>query len=125
LATDNVETISLKVEDDSTFLNGYDVSVSRERMAALHFDSALVNIYDANGAVLETFAQVTDSYDYTGQGRIQISPTNESHVAWLFGSRFSSVQGVVVLDTDRSRFLEAFDDRDFDTFAFLPNGDVL
>lgn len=125
LATSTVKSIELKVDDDSTYVSGYDVSADRERIVALHSDSEQLNAYDANGELIESLSTISTNYDYSGRGRIKISPTDNDVVAWLFGGTYSSYQGVAMVNTDTRRFVEIFEDRDYDTFAFLPNGDLL
>lgn len=125
LTTGTITTRFLSIEDNSIFVSGFDVSADESRIAALHTDSELINIYNADGEELESYAQITSDYDYEAQGQIAFSPVNENKIAWLFGDRNSSIQGVVFLDTQLDRFLNVFDDRDYDTFAFMPNGDLL
>lgn len=128
LASDELNVIGLNVDDTRTTIARFDVSVSGQRIAALHSASLgdnLVNVYNASGALLQSYSQVTSRYDYSATGAIQISTADENRVAWLFRSESGDEQGVVVLDVDNGRFVDVFDDRDYDGHTFMPNGDLL
>lgn len=128
LTSDNLDVVGLDVENSSSVINRFDVSASGQRTAALHsesFGDNVVNVYDAQGQLVESYSQATSMYDYSAFGAIAISPTDENVIAWVFRTERGDEQGVVVLDTELGNFVSVFDDRDYDTFTFMPNGDVL
>jgi len=123
LATGQVSEIYTLDEEASSYS---DLSADATRFVdwRYEFDDPRLVILQENGTEFRNYVLQTNDYHYSPESGFRFSPVNRDHLAWVYDDdNFGT--GVIVLDIETGNFLGDFNNRNYTSNGWMPNGDLL
>ncbi len=124
LATSTPRTLTTIMDRDLNRPSYAGIAADNSRSAHYVSDDDSLRVFDSAGEIIESVALITNRYEYPTESAFRFSPIDNNLIAWIYDDGDFGT-GVIVLNVATMIFVSKWEDLDYDTIAWTPDGDLL